>query len=66
MEDTLTFAPGQPVRDNEQLVVRAAGFARHALRPPMSTDEARAMLGVKRRQAIPAQGVSPTQTGAQA
>jgi uncharacterized protein (DUF849 family) len=66
MEDTLTFAPGQPVRDNEQLVVRAAGFARHALRPPMSTDEARTMLGVKRRQAIPAQGVSPTQTGAQA
>jgi 3-keto-5-aminohexanoate cleavage enzyme len=66
MEDTLTFAPGQPVRDNEQLVVRAAGFARHALRAPMSTDEARAMLGVKRRQAIPAQGVSPTQSGAQA
>jgi 3-keto-5-aminohexanoate cleavage enzyme len=65
MEDTLTFAPGQPVRDNEQLVVRAAGFARHALRPPLSTQDARAMLGVKRRQAIPAQG-APTQTGAQA
>jgi len=66
MEDTLTFAPGEPVRDNEQLVVRASGFARHALRPPLSTQEARAMLGVKRRQAIPAQGASPTQTGAQA
>jgi uncharacterized protein (DUF849 family) len=66
MEDTLTFGPGEPVRDNEQLVVRAAGFARHAQRPPMSTDEARAMLGVKRRQAIPAQGAAPTQTGAQA
>jgi 3-keto-5-aminohexanoate cleavage enzyme len=66
MEDTLTFAPGEPVRDNEQLVVRAAGFARHALRPPLSTQEARAMLGVKRRQAIPAQGASSTQTGAQA
>jgi uncharacterized protein (DUF849 family) len=66
MEDTLTFAPGEPVRDNAQLVSRAAGFARHAQRPPMSTDEARAMLGVNKRQAIPAQGVSPTQTGAQA
>jgi 3-keto-5-aminohexanoate cleavage enzyme len=66
MEDTLTFAPGEPVRDTEQLVVRASGFARHALRPPLSTQEARAMLGVKRRQAIPAQGASPTQTGAQA
>jgi uncharacterized protein (DUF849 family) len=66
MEDTLTFAPGEPVRDNEQLVVRASGFARHALRPPLSTQEARAMLGVKRRQAIPAQGASPTKTGAQA
>src|SRR3954470_12527603 len=66
MEDTWTSAPGEPVRNNEQLVVRAAGFARHALRPPLSTQEARAMLGVKRRQAIPAQGASPTQTGAQA
>src|SRR3954466_11858818 len=66
MEDTLTFAPGEPVRDNEQLVARAAGFARPALRPPLSTDEARTMLGVKRRQAIPAQGASSTQTGAQA
>ena len=66
MEDTLTFAPGEPVRDNEQLVVRAAGFARHALRPPLSTQDARAMLGVKRRQAIPAQGAATTRTGAQA
>jgi 3-keto-5-aminohexanoate cleavage enzyme len=66
MEDTLTFAPGEPVRDNEQLVVRAAGFARHALRPPLSPDEARAMLGVKGKQAIPAQGAARTQTGAQA
>jgi 3-keto-5-aminohexanoate cleavage enzyme len=47
MEDTLTFGPGQPVRDNEQLVVRAAGFARHAQRPPMSSDEARTMLGIR-------------------
>lgn len=50
MEDTLTFAPGRPVRDNSELVVRAAEFARHSLRAPLSTDEARAMLGVKNRQ----------------
>ncbi|HEX2074905.1 MAG TPA: 3-keto-5-aminohexanoate cleavage protein [Geodermatophilus sp.] len=48
MEDTLTYAPGEPVRDNAQLVARAAGLARIAQRPPMSTDEARAMLGITR------------------
>jgi 3-keto-5-aminohexanoate cleavage enzyme len=46
MEDTLTYAPGEPVRDNAQLVARAAGLARIAQRPPMSTDDARGMLGV--------------------
>ncbi|MBV9098659.1 MAG: 3-keto-5-aminohexanoate cleavage protein [Frankiaceae bacterium] len=49
MEDTLTFAPGQPVRDNAELVERAAAFARLAQRPPMTPDEARAMLGVRDR-----------------
>jgi len=47
MEDTLTYAPGEPVRDNTQLVARAAGLARIAQRPPMSTDDARSMLGIK-------------------
>jgi uncharacterized protein (DUF849 family) len=51
MEDTLTFAPGQPVRDNAELVERAAAFARLAQRPPMAPDEARAMLGVRDRRA---------------
>src|SRR5690606_22623601 len=46
MEDTLTYAKGQPVESNMQLVARAAGFARVAQRPPMSPDEARAMLGI--------------------
>jgi len=50
MEDTLTFAPGQPVRDNAELVERAAAFARLAQRPPMTPDEARAMLGVRDRR----------------
>jgi 3-keto-5-aminohexanoate cleavage enzyme len=47
MEDTLTYAPGEPVRDNTQLVARAAGLARIAQRPPMSTDDARRLLGIK-------------------
>ncbi|SFF59653.1 3-keto-5-aminohexanoate cleavage protein [Blastococcus tunisiensis] len=47
MEDTLTYAPGEPVRDNTQLVARAAGLARIAQRPPMTTDDARSLLGIK-------------------
>jgi uncharacterized protein (DUF849 family) len=47
MEDTLTYAPGDPVRDNTQLVARAAGLARIAQRPPMTTDDARSLLGIK-------------------
>ncbi|MFC4913283.1 3-keto-5-aminohexanoate cleavage protein [Actinomadura gamaensis] len=47
MEDTLTFAKGQPVTSNAQLVERAAELARHAQRPPMPPAEARAFLGVR-------------------
>jgi 3-keto-5-aminohexanoate cleavage enzyme len=47
MEDTLTFAPGQPVRDNAQLVHRAAELAALAGRPAMTPEAARAMLGVR-------------------
>lgn len=46
MEDTLTYAPGEPVRDNAQLVARAAGLARIAQRPPLSPGQARQMLGI--------------------
>jgi uncharacterized protein (DUF849 family) len=46
MEDTLTYAPGEPVRDNVQLVARAAGLARIAQRPPLSPTEARQLLGI--------------------
>jgi uncharacterized protein (DUF849 family) len=49
LEDTVTFAKGQPVEDNAQLVRRAAELATLAQRPPMSTDEARALLNVKDR-----------------
>jgi len=46
MEDTLTYAKGEPVRSNMQLVERAATFARLAQRPPITPAQARAMLGI--------------------
>jgi uncharacterized protein (DUF849 family) len=49
MEDTVTYARGQPVESNMQLVARAVSFARLAQRPPASPDDARALLGVKPR-----------------
>lgn len=57
MEDTLTFAPGRPVRDNAELVERAADLARLAQRPPLSPEEARAMLGI--RPTVPMQSTTP-------
>jgi hypothetical protein len=51
MEDTLTYAPGQPTTGNSELVQRAATLANMALRPPMATDQARQMLGVFDRSA---------------
>ena len=45
MEDNLTYAKGQPVESNAQLVARAAAFARLAQRPPLSPPEARELLG---------------------
>jgi uncharacterized protein (DUF849 family) len=50
MEDTLTYGPGEPVRDNGQLVARAAGVARIAQRPPAPVEEVRALLGVRDRR----------------
>ncbi|OJF09984.1 BKACE family enzyme [Couchioplanes caeruleus] len=49
MEDTITYARGQAVESNMQLVARAVGFAQLAQRPPLSTAEARALLGVPAR-----------------
>jgi uncharacterized protein (DUF849 family) len=49
MEDTLTYAPGEPVRDNAQLVERASALAGLAGRPAMAADTARALLNVKNR-----------------
>jgi uncharacterized protein (DUF849 family) len=47
MEDTITYAKGQPVESNMQLVARAVGFANLAQRPPLSTAAARQMLGIR-------------------
>ncbi len=47
MEDTITYAKGQPVDSNMQLVARAAGFARLAQRPPLTVEQARSMLAVR-------------------
>jgi uncharacterized protein (DUF849 family) len=47
MEDTVTYAKGQPVESNMQLVARAVAFARLAQRPPATTDEARKLLGTR-------------------
>jgi uncharacterized protein (DUF849 family) len=52
MEDTLTYAAGEPVRDNAQLVSRAAELARLAQRPPMSTADARRMLGIRQDRRV--------------
>ncbi|GAA4505299.1 3-keto-5-aminohexanoate cleavage protein [Actinoallomurus oryzae] len=47
MEDTLTYAKGQPVTSNAQLVERAVALTRIAQRAPMSPVEARSFLGVR-------------------
>ncbi|MGH3681732.1 MAG: 3-keto-5-aminohexanoate cleavage protein [Natronosporangium sp.] len=48
MEDTLSYAKGQPVESNAQLVARAAELARLAQRPPLSPAEVRELLGISR------------------
>ncbi|KAA2260161.1 3-keto-5-aminohexanoate cleavage protein [Solihabitans fulvus] len=48
MEDTVSYARGERVRDNAQLVARAAGLAKIAQRPPLPVGEVRELLGVGR------------------
>jgi len=49
MEDTITYAKGRPVESNMQLVARAVGFAQLAQRPPLTTGQARELLGLSVR-----------------
>ncbi|MGH3862824.1 3-keto-5-aminohexanoate cleavage protein [Actinokineospora sp.] len=46
MEDTISYARGERVKDNAQLVARASGLAKIAQRPPIKPDDARVLLGV--------------------
>ncbi len=49
MEDVLTLAKGVPVERNSQLVQRVVDLGNIAQRTPMSPDEARDLLQIKRR-----------------
>ena len=46
MEDTISFRRGERVRDNAQLVTRAATLATLAQRPPLPADDVRALIKV--------------------
>jgi uncharacterized protein (DUF849 family) len=46
MEDTLTYARGRDVRDNAELVARAAALAELAQRPALDPAAARAFFGL--------------------
>jgi 3-keto-5-aminohexanoate cleavage enzyme len=46
MEDTISFRRGERVRDNAQLVERAADFATLAQRPPLPADDVRSLIKV--------------------
>jgi 3-keto-5-aminohexanoate cleavage enzyme len=48
MEDVLTISKGVPVESNAQLVERAAAIGALAQRHPMTPDEARDLIGVRR------------------
>jgi 3-keto-5-aminohexanoate cleavage enzyme len=49
MEDNLIYAKGQPVQRNDELVSRAADLARLMQRPPLTTNQTRALLAIKPR-----------------
>ncbi len=51
MEDTVVFRRGRLVEHNDELVARAAELATLVQRPPLSTTEARELLGVRDRRA---------------
>ncbi len=50
MEDTLWYAAGRPVTHNAHLVERAAELATLVQRPPLTTAQARELLGVRDRR----------------
>ena len=50
MEDNVVFRRGQVVQHNDELVARAAELATLLQRPPLTTEQARSLLGVKDRR----------------
>jgi uncharacterized protein (DUF849 family) len=50
MEDNIMYARGRQVQHNDELVARAVELATLMQRPPMSTTQARELLGVKDRR----------------
>ena len=50
MEDNVVFARGHVVQHNDELVARAAELATLMQRPPLATEQARELLGVKDRR----------------
>ena len=50
LEDNIMYARGRQVQHNDELVARAAELATVMQRPPLTTDDARALLGVKDRR----------------
>ncbi len=51
MEDNIIFARGQEVQHNAELVARVAELATLLQRPPLTTTQARELLGVRDRRA---------------
>ena len=56
MEDNIVFARGQVVQHNAELVTRAAEIATLLQRPPLTTGDARALLGITPAAEVPAAG----------
>lgn len=56
MEDNLMYGRGRPVSGNSELVERAAWWATQMQRPPLTTADARALLGVTDRRPASAVG----------
>ncbi|CCH71312.1 conserved hypothetical protein [Phycicoccus elongatus Lp2] len=54
MEDNIVFARGQVVQHNAELVTRAAEIATLLQRPPLTTGDARALLGITPATEVPA------------
>jgi uncharacterized protein (DUF849 family) len=50
MEDTLSYGPKRPARDNAELVERAARLAGEAFRPTASPARAREILNLSQRR----------------